>query len=39
MSIEQYTWAHWIWILKDQVGLESRQTVVRGTIFVLEQKK
>lgn len=39
MSIEQWTRAHWIWILRDQVGLESRQTVVRGTIFVLEQKK
>ena len=39
MSFEQWNRAHLIWFLRSQVGPESRQSVVRGTIFVPEQKK
>lgn len=39
MSFEHRNRTHLIWFLGSQIGLESRQTVVRGTMFVPEQKK
>lgn len=39
VDFEQWSRAHWIWILRGQVGLVSRQIVVRGTIFVSRTEK